>query len=620
MQGKGIKQESILKTVIKAILIAISSFMWNHLSAQQNVGISPNGAIPDPSAALDIVSPDKGILIPRLTAVQRLAVQNPANGLLVYDLDSLCFYYYISPYSSWEAVGRGSGGTGLPGPAGPTGSTGPTGPAGRNGITGPTGPAGTTGQTGNTGATGPTGLTGPTGPSGSNGLSGGTGPAGPTGATGATGPTGPSGITGATGLTGAQGTTGPTGDAFWTEDSGSYTPPLIVPCTANNTNCNSPVDFSIGNGTLAISSPLSPFMGLWNDQRTQYLYLASELTAAGMQPGTIKSVAFNVLTKNSTNPFNGYSVKIGCSNQSTLSGYVPGLSLVYSSNYSTVTGWNVLLLNTTYDWDGTSNIIVEVCFDNSSYTNNDVIECTGMSFNAVYYGYQDNPPSPPCTYTGWTYTGVSNNRPNLRFGFCNASGGTPITGPYLSYSGGLVIGSPSGGYHGPGTINAKGVYDDNLLLTDYVFDKYFDGIIKEEDSAFRHFRVFPIEEMSRFIEKERHLPSLTGRKEWNKMGPLPLGKLTQQLWETVETQAIYIKTLNEKIKLLEEEIKKISAIINSEEIQKNGFQQEILNSGENDYFYQKLKAFFIKIKQDSSVSSELKTKLLDELKREFEIK
>lgn len=614
MQGKGTNQETILNPVIKAMLIAMSCVLWSYSSAQQNVGISPTGSIPDPSAALDIVSPDKGILIPRLTAVQRLAVQNPANGLLVYDLDSMCFFYYISPYSIWEAVGKGSGGTGLPGPAGPMGSTGPTGSAGLNGITGPMGAIGPTGATGETGATGPTG------PTGSNGLSGGTGPAGPTGATGATGPTGPAGNTGATGPNGIQGYTGPTGDAFWTEDTGSYTPPLIVPCTANNTICNSPGDFTIGNGTLAISSPLSPFMGLWNDQRTQYLYLASELTAAGMQPGTIKSVAFNVLTKNSTNPFNGYSIKIGCSNQSTLSGYVPGLSLVYTSNYSTVTGWNILSLNTTYDWDGTSNIIVEVCFDNSSYTNNDVIECTGMSFNAVYYGYQDNPPSPPCNYTGWTYTGVSNNRPNLRFGFCIASGGTPITGPYLSYSGGLVIGSPSGGYHGPGTINAKGVYDDNLLLTDYVFDQYFDGVIKEEDSAFHHFRVIPIEEMSRFIEKERHLPALTGRKEWNKMGPLPLGKLTQQLWETVETQAIYIKILNEKIKLLEEELKKISVIINSEKLKKDGFREVIQSSGENDYFYQKLKTYIIEIEKDSSVSSELKTKLLDELKREFETK
>ena len=63
------------------------------LKAQnKNVGIGTN--TPDPSAVLDITSNDKGVLIPRMSAAQRMAIAVPAPGLLVYDTDSFCLFYY----------------------------------------------------------------------------------------------------------------------------------------------------------------------------------------------------------------------------------------------------------------------------------------------------------------------------------------------------------------------------------------------------------------------------------------------------------------------------------------------------------------------------------------------
>jgi len=38
--------------------------------------------------------------------------------------------------------------------------------------------------------------------------------------------------------------------------------------------------------------------------------------------------------------------------------------------------------------------------------------------------------------------------------------------------GSIVVGSPTGGAKGLGTVNAVAVYDDNTLLTDYVFEAY----------------------------------------------------------------------------------------------------------------------------------------------------
>ncbi len=50
---------------------------------------------PDNSSKLDIVSNSKGILIPRMTVVDRVAISTAAKGLLVYQTDDVeGFYYY----------------------------------------------------------------------------------------------------------------------------------------------------------------------------------------------------------------------------------------------------------------------------------------------------------------------------------------------------------------------------------------------------------------------------------------------------------------------------------------------------------------------------------------------
>lgn len=75
-------------------------------SIAQNVGI--NTPTPDNSAQLDIVSTSKGLLVPRMTQAQRLAISNPANGLLVYQTDGQPgFYFNFGGPSSpnWVASG-----------------------------------------------------------------------------------------------------------------------------------------------------------------------------------------------------------------------------------------------------------------------------------------------------------------------------------------------------------------------------------------------------------------------------------------------------------------------------------------------------------------------------------
>lgn len=56
------------------------------------VAVNNDGSAPDNSAMLDIKSGTKGMLVPRMTAAQRNAIANPANGLLIFCTDNNAYY------------------------------------------------------------------------------------------------------------------------------------------------------------------------------------------------------------------------------------------------------------------------------------------------------------------------------------------------------------------------------------------------------------------------------------------------------------------------------------------------------------------------------------------------
>lgn len=73
----------------------------------QSVAINTDGSNADASAILDVKSTDKGVLIPRLTAVQRMAIANPAKGLLVFQTEPVpAFCYYNG--MAWINLGNGN--------------------------------------------------------------------------------------------------------------------------------------------------------------------------------------------------------------------------------------------------------------------------------------------------------------------------------------------------------------------------------------------------------------------------------------------------------------------------------------------------------------------------------
>ncbi len=174
--------------------------------------------------------------------------------------------------------------------------------------------------------------------------------------------------------------------------------------------------FDIGTGILTNStySYPSPYGQYYNGTREQMLILASELQAAGMSSGPIQSLAFDVVNPAGSSLTN-FEVKMGHTSNSSLGAWETGLTSVYQNNsYTSVPGWNTHAFSSSFNWNGTDNIVVETCFDNypSGYTTNATMRQTQTAFTSTLDHHSDG--GSVCTNPNWTPTSY-NQRPNMRF-------------------------------------------------------------------------------------------------------------------------------------------------------------------------------------------------------------
>ena len=100
-----------LPTHLRSIFLLIGSFLTMlQATSAQGVAINTDNTDPDASAALDVKSTSKGVLVPRMTQAQRNAIASPATGLMIFQTDNTPgFYYYTG--SAWSAVGGSGGGS-----------------------------------------------------------------------------------------------------------------------------------------------------------------------------------------------------------------------------------------------------------------------------------------------------------------------------------------------------------------------------------------------------------------------------------------------------------------------------------------------------------------------------
>ncbi len=78
-----------LKKIVQFFFLVLIS----NISFSQ-IGIKQSNSAPHPSAMLDVESTNKGLLIPRMTSLQRTQINSPAIGLHVYDTDTKSDWYW----------------------------------------------------------------------------------------------------------------------------------------------------------------------------------------------------------------------------------------------------------------------------------------------------------------------------------------------------------------------------------------------------------------------------------------------------------------------------------------------------------------------------------------------
>ncbi len=107
-------------------LFILILFFFTTQAGAQNMAINNDGSSAHTKAILDLKSTDKGLLVPRMTEVQRntmfLSTDATAKGMLVYQTDGVEGYYYYNGIE-WKIIETGNKGWGLNGNNGTNTST-----------------------------------------------------------------------------------------------------------------------------------------------------------------------------------------------------------------------------------------------------------------------------------------------------------------------------------------------------------------------------------------------------------------------------------------------------------------------------------------------------------------
>lgn len=206
------------------------------------------------------------------------------------------------------------------------------------------------------------------------------------------------------------------------------------------------------------SSGNTPFGGnttAYSDLRDQYILLASDLTAGGMVANDVlASIGFYV-SGGTTKTFNGLTISLKHTTANTLSAFSStGFTIVYQANttISNTVGWKDFTFTNGFTWNGTNNIHISICWNNSS---------TSLGLT-THYSVTSFPTGPNREYshlatsgTGCSLsgTGGSFTAPYTRFGIkpkitsfsptsvCASSNQTvTITGKYFTGASSVLIG------------------------------------------------------------------------------------------------------------------------------------------------------------------------------------
>jgi hypothetical protein len=194
---------------------------------------------------------------------------------------------------------------------------------------------------------------------------------------------------------------------------------------------------TVGTGFVSNSqfSFPSPFANYYTSVSQQFLYTATELHAAGITAGQINEIDFLVISVPSgcITTFNQYTVQMGCTNSISLTTTpITGLVTVFPSQpFSIHLGWNTITFPFGYTWDGTSNLVIQICNNEGppypNWTSNVLCAYTSTSYMSSNFSVSD---ATNLCGGGLSITSSTNTyHPNIAFRHCPST----ITNNALTY-------------------------------------------------------------------------------------------------------------------------------------------------------------------------------------------
>lgn len=199
----------------------------------------------------------------------------------------------------------------------------------------------------------------------------------------------------------------------------SFTTPTISSSTtyyaASETVTSGTITAGTGTALTGSTSQNSVFCNYWYQGWRQFVFTASELQALGLSAGNITSLRFNIAALPSPATINNFAIRMGATTNSTLTAYqTTGLAVTFGpSNYTPTVGVNTITLATPYNWDGSSNIIIDIREDGQYGNSNATTFVTTTSTNTVLHSFSSTNNS--AYYTSSPTPTATNTRPNVVF-------------------------------------------------------------------------------------------------------------------------------------------------------------------------------------------------------------
>lgn len=158
----------------------------------------------------------------------------------------------------------------------------------------------------------------------------------------------------------------------------------------------------------------APYGNWYGGARHQMLILASELTSAGLTAGYIGGMQFQITNIGTSAPLQNFTIEMMPTAATSITTFQTGsFQTVYTNAlYTPFVGVNTHNFSTPFYWDGVSNVIVQTCFNNLTFTQNCVFRQTATAFTSTVYYRNDNEPG-VCSNT--LVTASIAQRPNIAF-------------------------------------------------------------------------------------------------------------------------------------------------------------------------------------------------------------